>query len=85
MPISPNSLVFVHLSDIHFRRTGPAGVITDLDLDVRAQLERDLVQTVARLGQVSAILVTGDVALNRPGFCRDKIYWELASPTAGRS
>ncbi len=21
--------------------------------------------------------------LNRPGFCRDKIYWELASPTAG--
>lgn len=55
------SIVFVHLSDIHFRsRRGDD--VWDLDRELRNELERDLRELKQDLGQVSGILVTGDIA-----------------------
>ena len=58
-----NSLLFLHLSDIHFhkRRSGTA---IDIDEDLRHQLERDSQTVVRELGSVTAILVNGDIAFS---------------------
>lgn len=54
---------FVHLSDIHF--TGQSGdTCYDLDDDVRHELQRDAADFVQRVGAVTGILVTGDIAFS---------------------
>jgi predicted MPP superfamily phosphohydrolase len=57
-----SQLIFLHLSDIHFRK-GQSGDPFDLDRVLRRQLEIDAVRVITDLNQpVSAILVTGDIA-----------------------
>src|SRR5438132_1111395 len=54
-------VVFVHLSDIHFRkdRTGDAH---DEDTSLRNELERDLRRLRAKLPRVDGVFVSGDIA-----------------------
>jgi hypothetical protein len=54
-------LVFVHLSDIHFRK-GEAGDIHDLTGVLRHELERDLRVVQARLAKIHGLIVSGDIA-----------------------
>lgn len=55
-------LVFVHLSDIHFRQ-GRTGDAHDLDEEVRNELEIDLRAVQSKLlGRIDGIIVTGDIA-----------------------
>jgi len=54
-------LVFVHLSDIHFRN-GRTGDIHDEDTELRNELERDLRRLRTQLSRVDGILVSGDIA-----------------------
>src|SRR5438552_241894 len=54
-------LAFLHLSDIHFR-SALSGGVHDLDEDLRAELERDVVHLSEKLGPLAGILVTGDIA-----------------------
>lgn len=55
------SLNFLHLSDIHFLK-GKSNGVYDLDEDVRHQLEIDAKKVVNQIGDVNAIIVTGDIA-----------------------
>ena len=54
-------LNILHLSDIHFKYQ-LEGTIHDLDHDVRNELAIDVKRLTRQTGQVSAIVVTGDVA-----------------------
>ena len=60
--MAPNSLVFLHLSDIHFQRW--SGSSYDIDEDLRNELLIDATEVLAKLGQPHGILVTGDIAFN---------------------
>jgi len=63
MSMPADSLLFVHLSDIHF--TGQSGdTCFDLDADIRNELQRDARALIAQLGQVTGILVAGDIAFS---------------------
>lgn len=53
--------LFLHLSDIHFRRAN-LGRAYDLDTDLRRALESDAGEMSSNLGSPSAILVSGDIA-----------------------
>jgi len=56
-----SALVFLHLSDIHFRKK--AGEIYDEFLGVRNELEIDLrCFSTEHFGKITAILITGDIA-----------------------
>lgn len=57
--------LFLHLSDIHFHKR-TSNDPYDLDVDLRRQLLRDAIEAVeeGRLGKVTAILVTGDIAFS---------------------
>jgi predicted phosphodiesterase len=55
-------MLFLHLSDIHFRAPQCLTPDTDRDRPYRTRLERDLVRRVAELGPIDAILVGGDIA-----------------------
>ncbi len=57
-----DSIVLVHLSDIHFQRWRLDGSSYDVDADVRNELENDLTSLCPRVGRVTGIVVTGDVA-----------------------
>lgn len=58
---SMSALVFLHLSDIHFRKK--AGEIYDEFLGVRNELELDLRHfSTEHFGKITAILITGDIA-----------------------
>jgi len=61
-PEFPADRVFLHLSDIHFRK-GHAGDVHDPDNDLRNELERDL-RTISttRVNRVDGIIVSGDIA-----------------------
>jgi hypothetical protein len=59
--VADDSLILVHLSDIHFRHRGSTTAAV-LDLDLRAELVRDAVTLTRELGSVTGVLVTGDVA-----------------------
>ena len=61
-PDFPADLVFLHLSDIHFR-DGRAGDVHDADSDLRNELERDL-RTIrtTRVQKIDGIIVSGDIA-----------------------
>ena len=54
-------LVFIHLSDIHFKGS-INGTKFDLDLQLRNEIERDILDKIGTLGGVTGILVTGDIA-----------------------
>lgn len=57
-------LVFVHLSDIHFR-TGQMGDAHDVDQDIRNELERDLRTVRGQLvPRVDGMIVSGDIAFS---------------------
>jgi hypothetical protein len=57
---SMSALVFLHLSDIHFRKK--AGEIYDQFPGVRNELELDLARFSAEhFGKITAILITGDI------------------------
>jgi predicted MPP superfamily phosphohydrolase len=55
------SILLMHLSDIHFRKPLSQSLY-DLDIDLRNELERDAQRMRERLGDVYAILITGDIA-----------------------
>ncbi len=54
-------LVFVHLSDIHFRE-GRMGDRHDTDAQIRHELQRDLRSVCASLPKVDGLIVSGDIA-----------------------
>jgi predicted MPP superfamily phosphohydrolase len=58
--MAPNSLVFLHLSDIHFQRW--SGSSYDIDEDLRNELLIDAAEVLKKLGRPDGILVTGDIA-----------------------
>lgn len=55
------SLVFVHLSDIHFRYKR-SGVTYDLDTSVRNALEHDVGYWARNFDRIDGVLVSGDIA-----------------------
>ncbi len=54
-------LILVHLSDIHFSQSSGTSVF-DLDTSVRNELLIDATNLAKQLGDVTAVLVTGDIA-----------------------
>lgn len=61
--MSNNSIVLLHLSDIHFRRGISEGVF-DLDSDVRNELEISATRVSESLEGANGVVVTGDVAFS---------------------
>lgn len=62
--LAPNAdIVFVHLSDIHFRK-GHVGDAHDEELPLRRELELDLRRLRPNLPRLDALLVTGDIAFS---------------------
>lgn len=57
-----NQLLLLHLSDIHFREPYCLNPETDSDYPVRIALLNDIRRMVKKLGPVSAILISGDIA-----------------------
>lgn len=57
-----DNLVFVHLSDIHFKRSSVGA--HDVDRDLRTELVQDARQLTRELGKPSGVLVTGDIAFS---------------------
>lgn len=55
-------MLFLHISDIHFKAPECLNPDTDPDRGVRTRIERHLAAQVAKLGKVDAILIGGDVA-----------------------
>ncbi len=53
-------LVFIHLSDIHFKNM--KSDFLDLDDDLRNELELDAVKISEKTGNINGILITGDIA-----------------------
>lgn len=58
-----DALRFMHLSDIHFRRSSGT-TVHDLDADVRNELVRDAKTLAKEFGSPAGVLVTGDVAFS---------------------
>lgn len=59
--LTDNQLVFLHLSDIHFRYK-VSGESHDLDKVIRQELENDVEYIAKEFSRVDGILVSGDVA-----------------------
>lgn len=59
------NLVFLHLSDIHFRRG--SGGRYDIDEDLRNELLLDVGQRAGELTEVGGVLVCGDIAYSGSG------------------
>ncbi len=57
-----NQLLLLHLSDIHFREPHCLYQDTDCDHPVRIALLNDIRRMIEKLGPVSAILISGDIA-----------------------
>ena len=55
-------MLFLHISDIHFRSPDCLDARTDPDTAYRTRLLRDVRERIERLGRIDAILVGGDVA-----------------------
>ncbi|MEH2612950.1 metallophosphoesterase [Bradyrhizobium sp. AZCC 1693] len=55
-------MLFLHVSDIHFKAPECLNPDTDPDRGVRTRIERHLAAQVQKLGKVDAILIGGDVA-----------------------
>ena len=56
-------VVLVHLSDIHFTRTSGVSV-HDIDKNVRNELVRDATRLATKIGPITGVLVTGDIAFS---------------------
>lgn len=54
--------LFLHVSDIHFRKT--SGTVTDIDEDLRNQLLLDAEAFAGEHGKPDGILVSGDIAFS---------------------
>lgn len=61
--MSKDHLIFLHLSDIHFKRS-EHGEVYDLDADLRRELIRDAQSVCNQVGRPDGILVTGDIAFS---------------------
>lgn len=59
---SPQKLVFLHLSDIHFNKG--SGEVYDLDEDLRNELIQDAKKNFDHLGAPAGILISGDIAFS---------------------
>lgn len=55
-------LLFLHISDIHFRKS--SGVVTDIDNDLRRELIRDAKTFAEGHGRPDGILISGDIAFS---------------------
>jgi predicted phosphodiesterase len=55
-------MLFLHVSDIHFKTPECLNPDTDPDRGVRTRIERHLAAQIPKLGKVDAILIGGDVA-----------------------
>ncbi|WP_247789911.1 metallophosphoesterase [Bradyrhizobium sp. 155] len=55
-------MLFLHISDIHFKAPECLTPDTDPDRGVRTRIERHLATQIPRLGKIDAILIGGDVA-----------------------
>jgi len=62
-----DSLLLLHLSDIHFREPYCLDPETDPDHMIREVLRKDIRSMVAKLGKVDAILICGDIAYKANG------------------
>jgi predicted phosphodiesterase len=60
--IGEDMVVLVHLSDIHFRKNSNS--VTDIDKDLRNEIEADAGRVAGDLGAPTAILVGGDIAFS---------------------
>lgn len=60
--MADDELVFLHLSDIHFRRD--SGGTYDIDEDLRNELVLDARTLAASLGTPNGILISGDIAFS---------------------
>src|ERR1700686_572355 len=56
-------LTFLHLSDIHFKEPRAHGDFT-LNTDLRDQLQQDVATVLETVGELDAILITGDIAFS---------------------
>jgi len=56
-----DALVFLHLSDIHFKHIKS---YFDLDYDLRHELEKDLESLLADIHHVNSIVITGDIVFS---------------------
>ncbi len=73
--MDPSDLIFIHLSDLHFRLED-AETEHDLDADVRNELLRDIAAIKERLPSVRGVLITGDIAFGgREGEYQLAIAW----------
>lgn len=54
-------LIFVHLSDIHFRKDR-SGDSHDEDADLRNELQLDLRKVRSRMSKIDGVLISGDIA-----------------------
>jgi hypothetical protein len=54
-------LVFLHISDIHFRQA-QAGDVHDANQGIRNELQRDLRRLRAKLPRLDGLILTGDIA-----------------------
>lgn len=57
-----DSLLLLHLSDIHFQEPYCLNLETDQDHPVRTAMLNDIRDMVYRIGKVDAILISGDIA-----------------------
>jgi predicted phosphodiesterase len=57
-----NSLVFLHLSDIHFSKRSDSNY--DPDLDLRRELVSEAIRLREQIGACSGVLVCGDIAFS---------------------
>lgn len=71
--MSTDPIILLHVSDIHFRHKR-SGTSYDLDNDLRNELLRDAKTLKGTLGEVTGIVVTGDIA-----FAGKKEEFEIAS------
>lgn len=55
-----NSVIFLHLSDIHFLKRSEETL--DIDVELRDALEEDVKRVNSEIGGITGILVTGDIA-----------------------
>jgi predicted phosphodiesterase len=76
MADATQKLTFIHLSDIHFVRDFSGQNAFDIDRFVRNELVRDARRVVLTLGQISGILVSGDIAFaGKAGDYETALVW----------
>jgi len=73
--MSEDNIVFIHLSDIHFKYSKDGGIY-DLDEDLRNELELDAIKIQKEFGILHGILVTGDIVYSgKPEEYENVLNW----------